>query len=308
MPVRTKRGATTSMLLLGLTMVILLLGGLAIDVAHGFCVKRQLQAAADAGAMAGAYCLTYPFPNPAMYKQADNYAREIVGRNDSDGVNLIHDDENVNVVVNFDVVKLRYPYKCNVSVSKKMSTILGRLVGVPSLGIEADATAGAFLGLRHIYSGQLLPMGISARAPIGQGVLNLDPQAKGKQNAQWISDWHGQNSPDLDVGSSTVKTSPSPGDNMPFFTPGSVVSVAMVGSGDPSDKTSSEKALPPANQVIGALSIKVNKILSPTQIDATIISGPILSGKSGQPILPSASQTDNAYAVMNPPWRIMLLE
>jgi Flp pilus assembly protein TadG len=302
---RQKRGATTSMLLLGLTMILLLFGGLAVDVAHGFCVKRQLQAAADAGAVAGAYCLTSPFPKLDDKKKAQQWAREIISRNHSDGISLIHDEDNVSITVDVEVTPLKYPYTCHVIISKNMATTLGRLVGVNSIAITTDATGGAYLGLKKINAGQLLPMGISSRAGIGKTMLNLSPLAGGKQNAQWLNDWHGRDNPMIDVGATPANGSDNPGENLGYFSPGTIVAVPMIKS--QTDDKSDDRPIPKSNQIIGTVGLQINKVISPTQIDGTILSGPIISGKPGMPILTTVSTKDTQFAYLNPCWRIMLV-
>lgn len=294
------------MLLLALTLILLLLGGLAIDIAHAFCVKRQLQAAADAGAMAGAYCLTSPFPSLKAKKQAQEWAREVISRNHSDGINLIHDEDNVNVTVDIDVTPLRYPYLCHVYISKNMATTLGRLVGVTTVSVGAEASGGVYQGVKRIYPGQLVPMGISARAGIGSTRLNLNPTAGKNQNSQWLGDWHGTSSPAIDVGATGTTAQESPGDTLAMMVPGTTLMAPMVKSSEATD-TTGEKALPNKNQVIGTVGFRVKRVIGPHTIDGDIISGPLISGKPGMPILPSASQTDTNFAYLNPCWRVLLL-
>lgn len=294
------------MLLLGLTLILLLLGGLAIDIAHAFCVKRQLQAAADAGAMAGAYCLTSPFPSLKAKKQAQEWAREVISRNHSDGINLIHDEDNVNVTVDIDVTPLRYPYLCHVAISKNMATTLGRLVGVTTVSVGAEASGGVYQGVKRIYPGQLVPMGISSRAGLGNTKLNLSPAAGKYQNAQWLSDWHGTSNPPIDVGATGTTAQETPGDTLAMMTPGTTLIAPMVKSAEVTD-TTGEKALPKNNQVIGTLGFKVKRVVGPNSIEGEIISGSLISGKPGMPILPTTNQTDTTYSFMNPCWRVLLL-
>jgi hypothetical protein len=53
-----KKGALSSVFLLALIFGLLILGSIAVDFVHGFHVRKQLQVAADSGALAGAYMLT----------------------------------------------------------------------------------------------------------------------------------------------------------------------------------------------------------------------------------------------------------
>jgi hypothetical protein len=59
---RSKKGALSSVFLLALIFGLLVLGSIAVDFVHGFHIRKQLQVAADSGALAGAYMLTAPAP------------------------------------------------------------------------------------------------------------------------------------------------------------------------------------------------------------------------------------------------------
>jgi Flp pilus assembly protein TadG len=94
MAVRSKKGALSSVFLLALIFGLLILGSIAVDFVHGFHVRKQLQVAADSGALAGAYLLTAPTVTQFQQKKAMSWAADMVGRNASDNQPLIADGQN----------------------------------------------------------------------------------------------------------------------------------------------------------------------------------------------------------------------
>lgn len=291
---RNSRGALSS-LFLGVLIFVLLIGGsMACDLVHGFHVRKQLQVAADAGALAGAFMLTTPSPGDYQKKKAQEWAREMVARNVSDGQNITEDVE-----INIESVPFRYPHICNVRVTRQMPTMFARFVGITAVPVSASSTGGAYGGLQSLSPGQIIPLGISHKSGTGKVTLQLDAN-KPKQNSTWISDWRSLDNPGLEVGTSTA-TPAADSDMLAAMTPGSVFMAPVIKGGE------DDAPLPKNQQIIGTVKLTIVKVKKPTEIDVNIEGGGILRGRPGSPLL-SGSAKDVQYALQHQAWRILLLD
>lgn len=299
MVMRSKKGALSSVFLLALIFGLLILGSIAVDFVHGFYVRKQLQVAADSGALAGAFMLTNPAPSQFQRKKARDWAIDMVGRNASDNQPLVNDGQNVTVDVEINSVPMKFPHTCEVVITRQMPTIFARFVGFPSMPVSAMAVGGAYAGLRTISPNQILPIGISWKAQ--SGILQLDP-TKPKQNATWISNWNGMGNPSLDVGSSPVSINGSSDPAMMNSLVGSTFFCPVV-------KGSTDDGPMPKNQeVLGTTKLTLKRVRGPNELEVQISGGGILRGRPGFPNLPTAGTEDLAFALSSQSWRILLLD
>lgn len=299
MVVRSKKGALSSVFLLALIFGLLILGSIAVDFVHGFHIRKQLQVAADSGALAGAFMLTNPAPSQFQQKKARGWALEMVGRNASDNKPLIADGETVAVDVDINSVPMKYPHTCEVTITRQMPTIFARFVGFPSIPVSAMAVGGAYCGLRTISPNQILPIGISSKA--SSGTLQLDPN-KPKQNAAWLSNWTGMGNPSLEVGSSPLTVNGSGDQAMMNGLVGSTFFCPVV-------KASTDDGPLPKNQeVLGTTRVTLKRVKGPNELEVQISGGGILRGRPGSPNLPTASSSDLQFALNSQSWRILLLD
>ncbi|MFA6212990.1 MAG: pilus assembly protein TadG-related protein [Candidatus Obscuribacterales bacterium] len=296
---RSEKGALSSVFLLALIFGLLILGSIAVDFVHGFHVRKQLQVAADSGALAGAYMLSAPMVSPFQQKKARDWAADMVARNASDNQPLIADGENVAVDVDINAIAMKYPHTCEVTITRQMPTIFARFVGFPSMPVSARAVGGAYCGLRTISPNQILPIGISSKA--SGGMLQLDPN-KPKQNATWISGWNGMGNPSLDVGSSPLTINGNSDHALLSSLVGGTYFCAVV-------KASNDDGPLPKNQeVLGTTKITVKRVRGPNDIEVTVSGGGFLRGRPGFPNLPTASSNDLQFALNSQSWRILLID
>lgn len=296
---RSQKGALSSVFLLALIFGLLILGSIAVDFVHGFHIRKQLQVAADSGALAGAYMLTAPAPTQFQQKKAMSWAVEMVGRNASDNQPLIADGETVAVDVEINSRPMKYPHTCEVTITRQMPTIFARFVGFPSMPVSAMAVGGAYAGLRTISPNQILPIGISAKAR--SGILQLDPN-KPKQNAGWISDWSGMGNPSLDVGSSPLQVNGNSDPAMMNSLVGATFFCPVVKASE------DDGPLPKKQEVLGTTRVTLKKVKGPNELEVQISGGGILRGRPGFPNLPTASKEDLAFALESQSWRILLID
>ncbi len=297
---RSKNGALSSVFLLALIFGLLVLGSIAVDFVHGFHVRKQLQVAADSGALAGAYMLTAPTVTPFQQNKAMGWAADMVGRNSSDNQPLIADGQTVSVDVDINSRPHKFPHTCEVTITRQMPTIFARFVGIPSIPVSASAVGAAYCGLRSISPNQILPIGISHKAA-ATGILQLDPN-KPKQNATWISNWSGMGNPALDVGSSPVSIN---GNSDPALMNSLVGNTFFC----PVIKASTDDGPLPKNQeILGTTRVTLKKVRGPNELEVQISGGGILRGRPGFPTLPTASTFDMEFALYSQPWRILLID
>lgn len=296
---RSKKGALSSVFLLALIFGLLVLGSIAVDFVHGFHIRKQLQVAADAGALAGAYMLTAPAPSQFQQKKAMGWAADMVGRNVSDNQPLIADGQTVAVDVDINSRPNTFPHTCEVTITRQMPTIFARFVGFPSIPVSASAVGGAYCGLRTISPNQILPIGISSKAINGN--LQLDP-TKPKQNATWISNWSGMSNPNLDVGSSPLNINGNSDPALMNSLVGNTFFCAVV-------KASTDDGPLPKNQeILGTTRVTLKKVKGPNELEVQISGGGILRGRPGFPSLPTASSGDLQFALNSQSWRILLID
>jgi Flp pilus assembly protein TadG len=296
---RTERGALSSLFLGVLIFVLLIAGSMACDLVHGFHVRKQLQVAADSGALAGTYMLTAPMISDHQKNKSAQWAREMVGRNVSDGAALL-ENEGTEIEVNINSVPFRYPHTCRVRVTKQMPTMFARFVGIAAVPVSASATGGAYGGLQSISPSQIIPLGITHKGGTGKVTLQLDP-SKAKQNATWLSDWRMIENPGIEVGSTSV-TPAGNSETLALLTPGSVFFAPVVKGGD------DDAPMPKNQEIIGTAKMTIIKVKKPTEIDVDISGGGILRGRPGAPLLSRASAKDAQFAIMHQAWRILLLD
>lgn len=135
-----ENGQVLPLLAVGLLVVLLGISALVIDVGHAYLVKRQLQAAADSAALAGAELL----PDPTGAKaEAALYGTGAGARNaQSYGVAEQIDDPSC-------LPTLRFCFGANgiaVHESASVQTTFARLLGIDRIDVSATATACAPCG------------------------------------------------------------------------------------------------------------------------------------------------------------------
>ncbi len=297
--VRNEKGALSSLFLVALIFALLVLGSIAVDFVHGFHIRKQLQVAADSGALAGAYMLTTPAPSQFQQKKARGWALEMVGRNTSDNQPLIDDGQTVAVSVDVNARPMKFPHTCEVTIKRQMPTIFARFVGFPSFPISARALGGAYAGLRTVSPNQLMPIGISSKA--ASGILQLDPN-KPKQNATWISNWNGMGNPSLDVGNSPLDVNGTGDVAMMSLLVGCTFFCPVVKA------SNDDGPMPKKQEILGTTRVTLKKVKGPSDIEVQISGGGILRGRPGFPNLPTASSDDLQFALNMQSWRILLID
>jgi hypothetical protein len=295
---RSKKGALSALFFVVTCLALMIIGSLGIDVSHAFYARNQLQTAADNAALTGAYYLCTPVPLKPNLIKCDEYARIMAARNVVDGTSVIDDGENTLLTVTPEIRPMIGPNLCHIHIMRNVPTSLARMVGVTSLPISVDSTAGAYITSKSIMPNWLTNLAISWRANTGN--LNIDTTDKDNKNNGWIiSEWKGSSSPAIKFG--VTEVSAGAGD-LSSMAPGVLYNVAIVNGGKDEEK------MPTNSTVIGSTAIIIKKLDGPKKASFLLVPGSIIKSQPG-PWPPNrfTLSKDLEFANMNRQWRITIV-
>jgi len=109
-----------------------MLACLGADIAHCVHVQSRLQAACDAGALAGVVEIAKKDPTSADQTRAYNYAMSVTGMNEVDNIYLKNDSPDTIITVYIDVTS--EPKTVSVAASRRVNSIFASLLNFNSNG------------------------------------------------------------------------------------------------------------------------------------------------------------------------------
>jgi Flp pilus assembly protein TadG len=295
--VRNKKGAFSAVLLLLTTLGLLMIGGVAIDLSHAFYVRSQLQAAADSCALTGAYYLSNLHPSTYDHRRSEEMARQIARRNFIDGY-LMDDAGDRTELVYSCQTGFKGPQFCQITLTHKVCTSFGRLVGVNYLPVTVVSKAGAFVGTKSVAPNWLQNLAISHRVLRSREIIT-DPQNK-EFNSYFVSEWKSDNNPDIKVGATIVTAGKG---DLNSLQARKVYNVAIVRGGDP------KESMPRTSEIIGTVSIMLDVRSSADRSTFRIVEGGVIKGQPGTPRYSGFLTSDDMdFAIRNGHWRVALVQ
>ena len=247
---RSKRGIS-SLFFVVTCLALMIIGSLGIDVSHAFYARTQLQMVSDSAALTGAYYLCAPVPTAGNCKLANDYSRQIAARSSVDGTAVVDDGENTTMNVSYACKPGYGPHYCNIRLTRNVPTSLARMVGVMSLPISVESSAGAFMTSKAVMPNWLTNLAVSYRA--ASGVLNINTNDK-ENNGYLISQWQHADSPPVKFGITNVSAGPGVLNTM---STGVLYNVAVVSGGKEGEK------MPTNSNIIGSTAIIIKGFQGP---------------------------------------------
>jgi hypothetical protein len=316
--------------MLSIVVLSIAFGSFGMDVSHSVTVREQMQAATDAGALAGVRDFVKPNPPfiPSSFDQdlARRDAIAVTGANNADG-KFVKDSSDFSVTVDTNITKS--PYTVTVTATRQVSNIFARVFGKESQAITTTSTAAAWQNIKTLHPNQALNLAVSldhapergpqagrslqslSQSPIGQK-FTIDLNSQQEKNAAWIKDWSNENSPSLNLGDSEsqldngvrASTIMGRGNNCgddegggDGISEGQTIMLPVI------------KGAPPYNyktKVVGVLGFKVTKIDFPRKIEGTIVT-PIIFGVPGKPSSGPSDSQGIEFMSNTQPWQVMLI-
>ncbi len=159
-PQRNSKGLVSTVFCCLIVLITMMLSCLAVDIAHCVHVQAKLQAATDAGALAGIVEIVKKEPTDADRARAYNYALSVTGNNEAD--NIFFRNDNPDTTVEVHVNTETEPKTVTVVASRRVNSIFAGLLsfgrdGVIGMNIRPDAlfVQSAFASDAHASSNWL---------------------------------------------------------------------------------------------------------------------------------------------------------
>ncbi len=138
--VRGSKGIVSAGICVIILLITVMLACLGADIAHCVHVQSRLQAATDAGALAGVVEIAKKEPTAADSARAYSYALAVTGANEAD--NIFLNNDNPDTVVNVFVDTAAEPKTVTVTASRRVNSIFASLLkfnGDGTLSLRPDA-------------------------------------------------------------------------------------------------------------------------------------------------------------------------
>lgn len=311
---RNSRGAVASLIMVALLLVIIAAASLSFDYAHGLLIREELQSAADAGALAGAYELARTTVTPIDKQHAEQYAQAITADNmaDQTAVSNSTDGTTVSISVNGDTM----PRTVTVTATRITANFFARLIGCNTMPVSATATAQAYKGIKQVKPNQLLNLAVSldtipSKGPQQGVALNdlmgpnaytqkftivLNPQ--GAKNAAWLKNWSPHQNPVLTMGVDSLIMNGVDANAVADLKVGDTIYVPLI-TGDPPYNKS--------RTIVGVAGFKITQINFPQQIEGYLKNPLIVKGTPGVPVMNALGLDNTAFLDQNSPWQLQLI-
>jgi Flp pilus assembly protein TadG len=309
---RKRDGSVIAILPLVLLVIAIACAAFAFDYGHGLSVRTQLQNAADAAALAGAYELARPTVTATNLTKAEQYAREIGAKNFADDVAV---DNNGTTTVSVQINGNTMPRTVTVTSTRTSANIFARLIGFNTIPVSATSTAQAYQGIKQIGANQLLNLavsldyeptkgaqtGLSLQDYLGGSRSNkftivLNPQ--GAKNGAWLKNWNPNQNPVLTYGLDSLVMNGTDANLVADLSVGQTIYVPLVMGG------------PPFNQdrtIVGVVGFIISRSGGPQEIEGNIAEPIILKGTPGVPVQNSLGQQAVTFLEENQAWQVSLI-
>lgn len=314
---RNRNGSMAAVGMLSVVGLSVAFGSFGFDISHAVTVREQLQAATDAGALAGArdFVKTAPPFIPTSFDQdiAKRDALTVTALNFADGKPVSASDDETKVTVTTNVTTS--PFTVTVTATRRVNNLFARYFGNQGQEITTTSTAAAWRDIKTLHPNQALNLAVSldwappkgpqqgqslqsyGSNPEGQN-FTIDLNSQQGKNSAWIKDWGGFSSPSINFGSTAVQLDNGvrANDVQDMAAGDTIVLPVVMGA-------------PPYNYqtpVIGTIGFKVKRVKLPQQIEGTLAT-PILFGVPGTPVVGGLSPQGEEFLNSSKVWQVMLI-
>lgn len=294
-----------------LLVVALAAAAFAFDYGHGLSVRRQLQNATDAAALAGAYELATDNLTQTDKTNAEKYAYDIAAKNYADDVTV---SNNATTTVSVSVNANNMPRTVTVTSTRTSANIFARLLGCNTIPVSTTSTASATQGLSQVKPNQLMPLAVSldfrptngAQEGIalqdmvnnnrnGKFTIVLNPQ--NSKNGAWLKNWVGTQNQLLTFGKDALIMNGTKASLVQELSVGDIINIPII------------TGPPPFNQertIVGVIGFKISRIGFPHEIEGNLIDPTILRGTPGVPLVEALGQQSVTFFNQHQPWQVSL--
>lgn len=292
-------------------MVALAAAAFAFDYGHGLSVRRQLQNATDAAALAGCYELAKDSLSATDLSNASAFAYSVAALNYADDTPVAN---NGTTTVSVTVSAGTMPRTVTVTSTRTSANIFARLIGCNTIPVSSTSTASAQKGLTSVSPNQLFNLAVSADFIPGKGAMEgralddmvdqnrtgeftivLNPQDA--KNATWLKNWVGTQNDHLVFGKDALDLNGVQADAVQDLQVGDMLYIPLI------------PGPPPFNQdrtIIGVIGFKITSINFPLNITGTIIDPLIMRGTPGIPLVDAIGLETQTFLEQHQPWKVSL--
>ena len=333
---RRNSGLVSTVFCCLIVLIAMMFSCLAVDVAHCVHVQAKLQAATDAGALAGIVEIVKKEPTAADRARAYNYALSVTGNNEADNIFFRNDnpDTTVQVFVNTEVE----PKTVTVVASRRVNSIFASLLsfgrdGVIGINFRPDAlfvqsalasdtpTSANWLGAKStaapflidaVYPYQIIgmipsldvvPTGGPAEGQKISDVLNSNKPfilcwaPQQDKNVGWVKDWLKDNQTQVRIGETLSLQNGVVQSTLSQFHAGDIIGIPVTEGGVPMNDS---------RTILGIVTVDIVSIDGRSM--TVKMHEPILfHGKKGTPNI-STSAENKAFLQRWQPWTVQLIE
>lgn len=308
---RRRSGSVISMLPMVLLVVALAAAAFAFDYGHGLSVRRQLQNATDAAALAGAYELAKDPLTGSDKTNAEKYAYDVAAKNYADDVVVSNNPTTtVTVTVNANAM----PRSVTVTSTRTSANIFARLLGFNTIPVSTTSTASSSQGIKQVKPNQLFPLAVSLdfrptkgaqegvalqdlvnNNKTGKFTIVLNPQ--NSKNGSWLKNWVGTQNELLTFGKDALIMNGVMGNQVQDLSPGDVLNIPIITGPPPFNKE---------RIIVGVMGFRITKINFPLEIEGYLVDPVILRGTPGMPLLEALDQGSATFLNQHQPWQVSL--
>lgn len=335
-PQRNSKGLVSTVFCCLIVLITMMLSCLAVDIAHCVHVQAKLQAATDAGALAGIVEIVKKEPTDADRARAYNYALSVTGNNEAD--NIFFRNDNPDTTVEVHVNSETEPKTVTVIASRRVNSIFASLLsfgrdGVIGINIRPDAlfvqsalasdahassnwlgaksTAAPFL-IDAVYPYQIVGMIPSLDVVPTSGpaegqkiadVLNSNKpftlcwNPQKDKNVGWVKDWLKDNQTQVRIGETLRLQNGVVQSSLSQYHAGDVIGIPVTEGGVPMNDD---------RQILGIITVDIVSIDSKSM--TVKMHEPILfHGVKGSPSVSTSAQ-NQAFLQRWQPWTVQLIE
>lgn len=294
-----------------LLVVALAAAAFAFDYGHGLSVRRQLQNATDAAALAGAYELAKDPLTGSDKTNAEKYAYDVAAKNYADDVVVSNNPTTtVTVTVNANAM----PRSVTVTSTRTSANIFARLLGFNTIPVSTTSTASSSQGIKQVKPNQLFPLAVSLdfrptkgaqegvalqdlvnNNKTGKFTIVLNPQ--NSKNGSWLKNWVGTQNELLTFGKDALIMNGVMGNQVQDLSPGDVLNIPIITGPPPFNKE---------RIIVGVMGFRITKINFPLEIEGYLVDPVILRGTPGMPLLEALDQGSATFLNQHQPWQVSL--
>ncbi|MGD9682767.1 MAG: TadE/TadG family type IV pilus assembly protein [Candidatus Obscuribacterales bacterium] len=334
---RNPQGVVAAVFCCLILLIVITAACLGVDIAHNVHVQSKLQAATDAGALAGAVEIAKKQPNDSDKARAYSYAVAVTGSNEADNKYIKDEDPDTNVDVIVDADS--DPKTVTVVASRRINLLFANMLrfgvasgrGVPSLEFRPDSllVGTAYAGgdasnwlttrsvgspylARTIYPHQVLgliasidcvPESGPAKGKKIADILQTDQpfdlvwNPQGSKNVGWVKAWLQDNDTPVTIGESWELQNGVANSALSSINVGDVIGMPLTQGGVPMEDS---------RPILDVITVEV--VARSTNSMTVKVHEPIIfHGAKGVPQV-QTSEENQAFLDRWQPWTVQLVE